>query len=124
MGLGRRDGEEPLYLMLLILSFVSLYYVCIHLVLCCLCTQVAFYFLLLAPWGRPGNLTAGSWSMASITNGGAAGDRVVRIISLNSGGLNAAIKRTKVMTHVNNLNADIMLLQETHLCKSDHRKLN
>lgn len=28
------------------------------------------------------------------------------------------------MTHINNLNADIMFLQETHLCNSDHRKLN
>lgn len=96
MGLGRRDGEEPFYLMLLILSFVSLYYVRIHLILCCLCTEVSFYFLLLAPWDRLGNLTAGSCSMASITNGGAAGDRPVRIISLNTGGLNAAIKCTKL----------------------------
>lgn len=62
--------------------------------------------------------------MASITSGGAAGGQAVRIVSLNTGGLNAAIKCTKVMTHIKNLNADIMFLQETHLCNSDHRKLN
>lgn len=28
------------------------------------------------------------------------------------------------MTHIKNLNADIMLLQETYLCNSDNRKLN
>lgn len=38
--------------------------------------------------------------------------------------MNAPVKRTKIMTHVKDLNADIMLLQETHLCDSDHRKLN
>lgn len=63
--------------------------------------------------------------MASVTKGGwTAGGRAVRISSLNTGGLNAAIKCTKVMTHIKNLNADIMFLQETHLCNSDHRKLN
>ena len=62
--------------------------------------------------------------MANVTRGGAAGGQAVRIISLNTGGLNAAIKRTKVMTHIKNLNADIMFLQETHLCNSDQRKLN
>lgn len=34
------------------------------------------------------------------------------------------VKRTKIMAHVENLNVDIMLLQETNLCKSDHLKLN
>lgn len=62
--------------------------------------------------------------MAGVTNGGAAGEQAVRIVSLNVGGLNAAIKRTKIMTHIKNLNADIVFLQETHLQNSDHRKLN
>ena len=62
--------------------------------------------------------------MSSVTKGGAAGGRAVRISSLNTGGLNAAIKRTKVMTHIKSLNADIMFLQEMYLCNSDHRKLN
>lgn len=48
----------------------------------------------------------------------------MRIISLNTGGLNASVKRTKTMTHIRNLNADIMLIQETHLCDTDQRKLN
>ena len=62
--------------------------------------------------------------MANVTKGGAAGGWAVRVISLNTGGLNTVIKRTKVMTHIKTLNADIMFLQETHLCNSDHRKLN
>lgn len=61
--------------------------------------------------------------MAGVTKKGANGGQAVRIISLNTGGLNAPTKRTKIMTHVKDLNADIMLLQETHLCESDHRKL-
>lgn len=60
--------------------------------------------------------------MTNVTKGGTACGQTVRIISLNTGGLNAAIKRTKIVTHIKNLNADIMFLQETHLCNADHRK--
>lgn len=46
-------------------------------------------------------------------------DMTVKIVSLNTSGLNAA----KIMTYIKTLNADIMVFQETHLCNSDHRKL-
>lgn len=49
---------------------------------------------------------------------------MVKFASLNTGGLNAALKRTKVMTYVKNLNADVMFLQETHLLRFEHQKLN
>lgn len=62
--------------------------------------------------------------MTSLQDVGRTGGQAVRIISMNTGGLNAAIKRTKVITHIKNLNADVMFLQETHLQKSDHKKLN
>ena len=48
--------------------------------------------------------------MASVTGGVPLADRL-RISSLNTGGLSAAIKRTKVMTHIKKLNADIMFLR-------------
>ena len=62
--------------------------------------------------------------MTGSLDGGTTGGQVVRFTSLNTGGLNAALKRTKVMTYIKNLNADVILLQETHLLKTDHRKLN
>lgn len=62
--------------------------------------------------------------MSSSSDGARTGGQAVRIISLNTGGLNVAVKRTKVMTHIKNLNADVMFLQETHLQKTEHRKLN
>ena len=62
--------------------------------------------------------------MANVTGTGTGGGQAVRILSLNTGGLNASVKRTKIITHLKNLNADIMFIQETHLCNSDQRKLN
>lgn len=55
---------------------------------------------LLAPRDRPDNTTDG---------------QAVKIISLNTGGLNATIKHTKVITHIKDLNADIMFLEETFM---------
>lgn len=52
------------------------------------------------------------------------GGQTVRIVSLNTGGLNASIKRTRMMTHIKNIMADIMFIQETHLRNSDQKKLN
>lgn len=48
---------------------------------------------------------------------------MVRFASLNTGGLNAVLKRTKIMTYIKNLIADVIFLQDTHLLKSDHGKL-
>lgn len=50
------------------------------------------------------------------------GGQAVKVISLNTGGLNATIKRTKVMMYIKNLNAEVIFLQETHLYNLDHRK--
>lgn len=61
--------------------------------------------------------------MTNVNKGDTLYGQTVRIISLNTGGLNVAINCTKIVTHIKNLNADIMFLQETHLCNSDHRKL-
>ncbi len=47
--------------------------------------------------------------------------QAVRIISLNTGGLNSPVKRTKILTYIKNLNADVFI-QETHLCNSDKQK--
>lgn len=55
---------------------------------------------------------------------GTTGGQMVRFISLNTGGLNAALKRTKMITYIKNLNADVILLQETHLLRSEHGKLS
>lgn len=52
------------------------------------------------------------------------GGQKVRFISLNTGGMNTTLKQTKIMTYIKNLQADVMLLQETHLQKTDHRKLS
>lgn len=49
---------------------------------------------------------------------------MVRFTSLNTGGLNAALKGTKIMTYIKNLNVNVMLLQETHLLRSEHGKLS
>lgn len=86
--------------------FCVLCYVYIHFTLGSFCTEDPTRCLLLTPWDWLDNLTTGCWSMASVTKGGwTAGGRAVRISSLNTGGLNAAIKCTKVMTHIKNLNA-------------------
>lgn len=53
--------------------------------------------------------------MAGVTREGVGDRQAVRIISLNTTGLNALVKCTKIMTNVINVNTDIMLLQETHL---------
>lgn len=62
--------------------------------------------------------------MTATPEGDAACGRTVRFTSLNTGGMNSALKRTKVMTYIKNLNIDVVLLQETHLQKTDHRKLS
>lgn len=67
----------------------------IHSTLCYFCTEDSTHLSLLAPRGQPDNFTAGHQTMASVTKGGAAGGQAVRIISLNTGGLNAAIKTYK-----------------------------
>lgn len=62
--------------------------------------------------------------MSGLLNGGSTGGQMVRFTSLNTGGLNAPIKRTKIMTYIKNLNANVILLQETHLLRSEHGKLS
>lgn len=59
-----------------------------------------------------------------MTGVAAGGGQAVRIISLNTGGLNSVVKRSKIFSYIKSINADIMFIQETHLRNSDHQKLN
>ena len=63
-------------------------------------------------------------AMAGVTREGVGDRQAVRIISLNTTGLNALVKCTKIMTNVINVNTDIMLLQETHLITIWSSKFN
>lgn len=47
----------------------------------------------------------------------------IKLISFNCKGLNNPIKRSKVLHHLDNLGAQIVFLQETHLKSSDHARL-
>lgn len=49
--------------------------------------------------------------------------RTVRLTSWNVRGLGGPIKRTKVLSHLKNVNTDIAFLQETHLRLCDHTRL-
>lgn len=82
------------------------------------------HLLLPASQNRPDTLSTICCKMSGSLDGGSTSGHVVRFTSLNTGGLNAALKRTKIMTYIKNLNADVMLLQETHLLRSEHGKLN
>ena len=44
-------------------------------------------------------------------------------VSWNVKGLNHPVKRSKVFAHLKKLKADIVYLQETHLCQRDHTRL-
>lgn len=50
-------------------------------------------------------------------------ENVVKFISWNCKGLNAAVKRGNILTHLKKLETDIGFLQETHLKDQDHRRL-
>ena len=52
------------------------------------------------------------------------GDNSVRFISWNVKGVNGPVKRARVLTHLKNLKADVVFLQETHLKKSDQIRLH
>ena len=47
----------------------------------------------------------------------------MKFASWNVRGINSQIKRSKILNHLKKLNADICLLQETHLLESEHKKL-
>lgn len=47
----------------------------------------------------------------------------LKIISLNVNGLNNVIKRKKILVEMDKNKADILFLQETHLEKQEHEKL-
>jgi len=47
----------------------------------------------------------------------------MKFASWNVRGINSPIKRTKILNHLKKLNVDIILLQETHLTDSEHKKL-
>lgn len=47
----------------------------------------------------------------------------LKLISWNVKGLNSPIKRQRVLSHLAKLNADIVLLQETHLTDVESLKL-
>lgn len=53
----------------------------------------------------------------------ARGKSLVQFISWNTKGLNNAVKRGRVLTHLKKLNAEITFLQETHLRNQDHFRL-
>uniref|UniRef100_A0AAR2K2K2 exodeoxyribonuclease III n=1 Tax=Pygocentrus nattereri TaxID=42514 RepID=A0AAR2K2K2_PYGNA len=57
------------------------------------------------------------------TIGATDGGHPVRFLSWNVRGLNGPVKRTKVFSHLKQLEADILLLQETHLKLDDHNRL-
>ena len=48
----------------------------------------------------------------------------VNFLSWNVKGLNSPVKRNKVFSHIHQLKADIMFLQETHLKATDHQRLH
>ena len=48
---------------------------------------------------------------------------VVRFVSWNVKGLNAPVKRARVLSHLKSFNADILFLQETQLRLKDHIRL-
>ena len=47
----------------------------------------------------------------------------MKFVSWNILGIGSQAKRTKVLNHLTKLQADICLLQETHLCPSEQHKL-
>ena len=57
-------------------------------------------------------------------NSGSVRDHPVRFISWNVKSMNGPVKRSRVFTHLKNLKADIMFLQETHLKTTDHARLH
>lgn len=57
--------------------------------------------------------------MAGINSGG-----VINFVSWNVRGLNALIKRNKVLSHLEDLHTHIAFLQETHLRPSEHKRIH
>lgn len=51
------------------------------------------------------------------------GGSKVRFVSWNVKGLNGPTKRGKIFAHLKKLKSEIIYLQETHLCSSDHLRL-
>jgi exonuclease III len=47
----------------------------------------------------------------------------INFVTWNVRGFGSQTKRIKVLNHLNKLQADICLLQETHLSESDHNKI-
>ena len=50
-------------------------------------------------------------------------NRHLNVVTWNVKGLNHPVKRKKVFTHLTQFNADVMFLQETHICSSDSSRL-
>ena len=44
----------------------------------------------------------------------------IKFVSWNIRGIGSSAKRTKILNHLNKLQADICLLQETHLSETEH----
>lgn len=47
----------------------------------------------------------------------------LKFVSWNICGISSPAKRTKILNHINKLQAKICLLQETHLSETEHNKL-
>ena len=58
-----------------------------------------------------------------MTSFNAKEESLVQYVSWNTKGLNAAVKRGRVLGHLKKLNTDIAFLQETHLRNQDHFRL-
>lgn len=61
--------------------------------------------------------------MASTVRNNTFGGLATRFVSWNVKGLNSAVKRSKIFTHLRGLKTDIAFLQETHLKKADQVRL-
>lgn len=61
--------------------------------------------------------------MAGLNTGLSSRGISVNIVSWNVRGLGGPIKRSRVFSHLKNLNSDIIFLQETHLQVKDHVRL-
>lgn len=62
-------------------------------------------------------------AMVDVGGSGSVGGLPVRFISWNVKGMNAPVKRSRVFSHLKQLKADVLFLQETNLRLEDHIRL-
>lgn len=55
-----------------------------------------------------------------MVNAHGSGESLVQCITWNTKGMNGAVKRSRVLTHLKKLKADIIFLEETHMTNQDH----